>query len=306
LAAVIYLLSFSMPTIAHADGVTALVSAFTDLCVKTPPDFDALREKAKTLQLAPGSAPETWTLEKDGETFGLAAAREARQPRGTIDYCQIAASNMRGVDVREALTRVLQLNEAAAESVMKGTGDRPSEQITMWRKEVGRSWLTIHLRYAASGPFEIKLVSSRTTKFACVPGQKEWALDHADPAGSWSFAGPAAAIDGRTIDICGVKVSLDDIAAPLEADRLGADAKQKLNEYIGDGPVSCLENGKQADGGLKGFCLVGGGESLGGLMVKAGFAKACAPVHEKSEQLARQQQIGIWALSPTPELACAE
>lgn len=316
LAAVICLLSVS--TFAHADGVTTLVLAFADLCVKTPPDFDALREKAKNLQLPikpaerAGPTSETapssqmWTLERDGETFVLASATEERPHAGAIDYCQIAASNMRGEDVREALTKLLGLDEPAADGVMKGTGDKPSEQITMWRKEVDRSWLSIRLFYAAAGPFEIKLVSSRVAKFDCVPGQKEMMLSMAGRTGSWGVAGRASVVDGQTIDLCGINVSLNDIAAPSGSDALSLAAKQALADYIGDAPVNCIEEGKQPEDRFSGFCLVGEGESIGGLMVRGGFAKACAPVHKKWEQLARQKKIGIWASPSPPELSCAE
>jgi endonuclease YncB( thermonuclease family) len=316
LAAAVCLLSVSTPAVAHADAVAKLVSAFADLCVKTPPDFDALREKAKTLQLPQESigqpnpaskmatSGEAWTLGRDGETFVLASAREAGPRGGTIDYCQIAASNMRGDDVREALTKLLGLEEAATDGVMKGAGGKPSEQITMWRKEVDHSWLSIFLHYAAVGPFEIKLVSRHITKFDCVPGQKEMMLNVAGRTNAWYALGRASVVDGQTIDLCGLKVSLNDIAAPRGSDALGFAAKQALADYIGDSPVSCSIEGNQFNDRFEGSCTVGEGESVGGLMVRAGFAEACTPIHTKWEQQARRNKIGIWASASPPELAC--
>lgn len=318
MAAAVCLSAVFTPAIAHADAVAKLVSAFDDLCVKTPPDFDALREKAETLRLPEESIPppdpaskmaasgETWTLEKDSETFELAAGRGAGPRGGVLEYCQVAAGNMRGDDVREALTKRLGLEEPSTDGVMKGVGDKPSQEITMWRKEIGHSWLSLWLFYAAAGPFEIKLASRRVTKFECVPGQKEKMLDQAGRSNSWFALGPASVVDGQTIDLCGVEVTLNEMAASHGPDALGLAAKQALTDFIGDSAVSCSIGGKLAEDRFAGSCTVGEGEGLEKLMIAAGFAQACIPLYKKWEEIARQKRMGIWALPSPPELKCGE
>lgn len=87
--------------------------------------------------------------------------------------------------------------------------------------------------------------------------------------------GPAVVIDGDTLDVGGVRVRLNGVAAPERSEPGGAEATAAMVRIIGARPVRCVLTGEKTHGREVGICYVNE-RDVGGALIAAGYARDCA------------------------------
>lgn len=120
------------------------------------------------------------------------------------------------------------------------------------------------------------------------------------------LAGKAAALDGDTLAIGGQEVSLHGIDAPPIGQSCGEgegnwlcgwDAADRLEEFIADREVVCVEVARSDSDEISGLCTVDG-EDLGGMMVDEGLAIITGEGGEdyrERELAAADSGTGLWS-----------
>ena len=119
--------------------------------------------------------------------------------------------------------------------------------------------------------------------------------------------GPAAIVDGDTIEIAGQRIRLEGIDAPEaaqscsgahgEASPCGQAATRALRDLIGHETVACESVGTDKYGRMLGLCFLDG-EDINRFMVESGNAWAYVKYSTKYsgvEAGARALKIGIWS-----------
>ena len=107
-----------------------------------------------------------------------------------------------------------------------------------------------------------------------------FALTGAAVAAEATLTGPAAIVDGDTVQIGGVKVRFKGVSAPERGTQEGKAASAYLRSLIGESPVRCDLTGETTRGWGKGevrpvgFCHANG-HDLNRSMVESGYALAC-------------------------------
>lgn len=86
--------------------------------------------------------------------------------------------------------------------------------------------------------------------------------------------GPARVIDGDTLDVSGIRVRLNGVAAPERGEAGGPEASAELQRIIGGQPVRCTLNGDRTHGREVGICRVGAVD-VGAAVIAAGRARDC-------------------------------
>ena len=128
----------------------------------------------------------------------------------------------------------------------------------------------------------------------------------AAPLPGSAVEGPAAIVDGDTIEIAGQRIRLDGIDAPEAAQSCGGAhgelsacgqaATRALRDLIGHETVACESVGTDKYGRMLGLCFLDG-EDINRFMVESGNAWAYIKYSTKystAEAGARALKIGIW------------
>ena len=132
------------------------------------------------------------------------------------------------------------------------------------------------------------------------------------PSPGTVVAGPAAVVDGDTIEIAGQRIRLEGIDAPEAAQSCnggkagvlacGRAATRALSELIGQEDVSCESAGTDKYGRMLGLCFLDG-EDINRYMVESGNAWAYIKYstrYEAVEAGARALKTGIWSSENQP------
>lgn len=137
----------------------------------------------------------------------------------------------------------------------------------------------------------------------------------AGPAAAEAVSGPARIVDGDTIEVAGTTVRLEGIDAPEAGQTCeratgrgrwacGDAAMDRLAALIGDQPVRCAGQERDAYGRLLGECFTAGGDWINDVMVRDGFAWAFVRYsdrYEVVEREAREARRGVFqAPTETP------
>lgn len=129
----------------------------------------------------------------------------------------------------------------------------------------------------------------------------------ATAAGPGPVGGPAAVVDGDTLEVGGVRVRLWGVAAPASGQTClaegrpypcGRDAAAALAGRIAGEPVSCVPRGRAAEPGgeVAAVCSLGG-EQLNAWMVEEGWALAFrehSGAYVVREAAAKRARRGLW------------
>jgi len=86
--------------------------------------------------------------------------------------------------------------------------------------------------------------------------------------------GRARVVDGDTIEVAGVRVRLNGVAAPERSEPGGAEATKALREIIGSQAVRCSLFGQKSHKREIGVCWVGI-QDIGAAVIAAGRARDC-------------------------------
>lgn len=286
------------------DRAAYLVDQFERLCTQQPLSFEGIDATSKNMHFpvqqddtttffgAPAHE-KVWTINGASGPFKLMAL-DAPRPFIRVEACVIDAPDAQGDDIANILVSKLNLGAPAVEST---TSESPKRhKIITWGKQINHKWTELYLMY----PYPLFpgfQLQARVTHATCAPGIKEGVFGTTQMV---SFGGAVSVIDAKTLDVCGIRVTLLEIGAPDETDPIGADAKKALTEIVGNDGVSCTDNVRSSPEAVEGLCRLGAGGDVGDLLVRAGYAVACGPLYKGAEQDARERHVGMWQRqSPT-------
>lgn len=80
--------------------------------------------------------------------------------------------------------------------------------------------------------------------------------------------------DGDTIELAGVAVRLNGVAAPELDEPVGQEAKRYMHELVAGETVRCDLNGERSYDRVIGVCFIDG-EDIGEMIINAGLARDC-------------------------------